>query len=157
MTDLVWQNDVEKLGNLKPYSANPRTMTVEEYAELKKSLDEFGLVEVPAVDTDNTIIAGHQRIAIMLKDFGPDREICIRKPNRKLTEKEFKSYLLKSNKVHGNWNFDILANEFEIAELQEIGFVDADFGIIEKEEVKEEKPKKQDHFTCPKCGHCFSE
>ena len=156
MIKLQWHNDKEKLGSLKPYGANPRTMSIEEYAELKKSLDEFSLVEVPAIDEDNTIIAGHQRISIMLGEFGEDFEIDIRRPNRKLTEKEFRGYLLKSNKVHGSWDFELLANNFEAIELQDAGFIDAECGIIE-DILEDVKPKKQDHFTCPKCGHCFSE
>ena len=46
----------------------------------------------------------------------------MRVPSRPLTEKEYKEYLLRSNQNRGDWNWDLLANNFEIEELLNAGF-----------------------------------
>ena len=45
----------------------------------------------------------------------------MRVPNRKLTDKEFREYNIRSNKNLGEWDFDLLAN-FEDSLLVDAGF-----------------------------------
>lgn len=57
-------------------------------ANLKKSLERFNLVEIPAIDQDGTILAGAQRIkALQILGRGGEM-ISVRVPNRKLTDEE---------------------------------------------------------------------
>jgi hypothetical protein len=73
-------------------------------SDLTRSLKKFNLVEVPAIDLDGKILAGHQRIkALQLLGRGGEL-IDVRVPNRKLTEKESKEYLIASNKLGGDWD-----------------------------------------------------
>ena len=64
-TKLEWHNEKRKISDLIPYDHNPRQMTEKQVKDLTKSLEKFNLVEIPAIDKDNTIIAGHQRLKIM--------------------------------------------------------------------------------------------
>jgi site-specific DNA-methyltransferase (adenine-specific) len=49
---------------------------------LLASITKFDLVEIPAVNTDGTIIAGHQRLRLLL-ELGREREmIDVRVPRR---------------------------------------------------------------------------
>jgi ParB-like chromosome segregation protein Spo0J len=90
---LSWTTSKRKVDNLLPQEVNPRKITTKQMSDLKKSLKKYNLVEIPAIDLDGTILAGHQRIkALQLLGRG-DEEIDVRIPNRKLTEKEIK-YLL---------------------------------------------------------------
>ena len=69
-----------------------------------------------------------------------EEEIDVRMPNRKLTEAEFKEYNLRSNKNTGEWNFDELANNFEVDDLLEWGFDEKDLKIqmpVEEDDVPE--------------------
>ena len=95
---LKWHNEKRKVSDLIPFKKNPRKITDEQREDLKKSLDKFDLVEIPAINTDNKIIAGHQRIAIMHLLGRGKEEIDVRVPNRKLTKAEFEEYNLRSNK-----------------------------------------------------------
>jgi ParB-like chromosome segregation protein Spo0J len=65
MEKLIWKTEKRKVDDLIPFEHNPRKITEAQVEQLKKSLDKFGLVEIPAVDTDNKIVAGHQRLTIM--------------------------------------------------------------------------------------------
>ena len=58
---LVWHTEKRKISDLLPYEKNPRKITEKQQQELTHSLKKFNIVEIPAIDTDNTICAGHQR------------------------------------------------------------------------------------------------
>lgn len=107
---------------MKDHPNNPRILTKKSHDELIKSFEEFDYVELAAIDANNTIVAGHQRIHIMLELGWGDREIEVRVPTRKLTKREQNKYLLISNKVTGEFDYDLLANHFEMDELLESGF-----------------------------------
>jgi DNA modification methylase len=88
---------------------------------LKKSFTMFDLVEIPAIDLDGTILAGHQRIKV-LKEFGRSKEeIDVRVPNRKLTEEEAERYLIASNAIHAEFDRDLL-KAFDMNLLVDLGF-----------------------------------
>lgn len=126
---LEWHTETRKVGDLVPYDFNPRQLTAEQHQKLTESLRRFNLVELPAINLDGTIIAGHQRTRIMVELGRAQEEIEVRVPNRELTQEEFKEYLIRSNKNTGQWDFDVLANAFEITELKDWGFSEQELGI----------------------------
>ena len=135
---LEWQTKKIKLSSIKEFEYNPRQLSKKQYQDLKKSIKKFNYVEVAAIDFDNTLIAGHQRLRVLKDLEGDDIEIDVRVPNRKLTDKEFKEYLVRSNKNTGDWDYDILANTYEIEELIEYGFTEEELEIEEPEYLEEE-------------------
>ena len=121
MNQLSWTTVQKRVNDLIPQEVNPRKISDKQMSDLKRSLKKFNLVEIPAVDYDGTILAGHQRIkALQLLERG-DEMIDIRVPNRKLTEKEAKEYLIGSNKLGGDWDFEALKS-FDLDLLTEAGF-----------------------------------
>jgi len=126
---LKWHTEKRKIDELIPFEGNPRQMTEKQNADLKKSLEKFNLVEIPAIDTDNKIIAGHQRLRVLQASGRGKEEIDVRVPSRKLTDKEFREYNIRSNKNLGEWDFDLLAN-FEDNLLIDAGFEEQE---LEKE------------------------
>ena len=121
MSDLIWHTEKRKVKDLIPYEFNPRKLTDEQAEKLKESLERFNLVEIPAIDLDNKIAAGHQRVKMMLLLGRGEEEIDVRVPNRKLTQKEFKEYNLRSNANTGEWDLNLLADLGE-AFLSDVGF-----------------------------------
>jgi hypothetical protein len=65
ISPLEWYTVQRKISELIPCDFNPRQISEEELQRLKKSLEKFNLVEIPAADIDNVLIAGHQRIAAL--------------------------------------------------------------------------------------------
>ena len=119
---LSWHTEQRKVSDLIPNSENPRKMCEKQAEELKKSLEKFNLAEIPAINTDNKIVAGHMRVATLQLLGRGDESIDVRVPNRKLTDKEYNEYLLRSNQNRGDWDWDILANSFDVNELINAGF-----------------------------------
>jgi DNA modification methylase len=120
-------------------------MTEEQANQLEKSLKKFGLAEIPAVNVDGTILAGHQRMA-MLKKLGKGGELIdVRIPNRQLTDEEAKEYNLRSNKNTGEWDFDkLLSMDEEL--LKDVGFDEAFFDNLLN---KDDKTAEEDDFEQP--------
>lgn len=82
---LEWHTEKRKVKDLIAFEYNPRRLTEEKKQRLRASLEKFNLAEIPAINLDNKIIAGHQRVYVMLElDRGEDI-IDVRVPNRMLT------------------------------------------------------------------------
>lgn len=126
---MKWHTEQRKISDLIPTENNPRQLNEKQYSDLKKSLKKFDLAEIPAINTDGQILAGHMRLKIM-SDLGRAEEVIdVRVPDRCLTKKECEEYLIRSNKNTGEWDMDILGNSFEVPDLKEWGFEDAELGI----------------------------
>jgi len=121
MEKLIWHTTQKRVKDLIQQEINPRKITAVQMKALTESLKKFNLVEIPAIDADGTILAGHQRIkALQLLGRGEEL-IDVRIPNRKLTEKESKQYLIGSNKLGGDWDYDLL-KAFDMDTLFFAGF-----------------------------------
>lgn len=159
---LVWNTVARKLGDLVSFDKNPRIASDKFKEMLTRLLKKFNLVELPACDLDGTILAGNQRIAVLLALYGPDYEIEIRVPNRKLTEAERNEYLLASNRAHADWNYDLLAANFDIDTLLTSGFDETDLGFIfddlavENDDFNEEAELKKIKKPTVKLGDYYA-
>lgn len=140
MNKLQWVTVQRKVNDLVPQEINPRKITDKQMKDLTKSLKKYNLVEIPAVDLDGKILAGHQRIkALQLLDRG-EEIIDVRIPNRKLADDESKQYLIASNALGGDWDTELLKN-FELDLLLDSGFDSLELTKFwdEGKEVKEGK------------------
>lgn len=128
-TPLQWRTERRKVADLVPHAKNPRSLSDKQRADLEASITKFNLVEIPAINTDNTVLAGHARLKI-LKALGRGEEyIEVRMPDRTLTPQECEEYLLRSNRNTGSWDYELL-KAFDTGFLLEIGFDDVDLGHV---------------------------
>ena len=125
---MKWITERRRISDLIPFQGNPRQLTKKQAADLEKSLKKFDLAEIPAINTNNKILAGHQRLLI-LKTLGrASEEIDVRVPDRELTPEEEREYLIRSNANTGEWDWDTLANNFDVPELVDWGLDDKFLG-----------------------------
>lgn len=118
---LTWKTEQRRPNDLIPLTINPRKITEEKRQKLIESLEKFNLVEIPAINMDGTIIAGHQRIT-SLQIVGRGNELIdVRVPNRLLTETEVKEYNLLSNTHSGEFDFEVLDNFFADIDIEALG------------------------------------
>lgn len=150
---MEWITEKRKVKDLIPNLANPRKMGKNEARKLVESLEKFNYVELVAIQPDNRIIAGHMRVKILKQIGRGNEEIEVRVPNRFLTDGEMREYLIRSNKNTGEWDWDILANEFSPTELFEWGFTEEELvGNIIDEGPEEEKKEESSEEKCVYCG-----
>jgi DNA modification methylase len=120
---LTWHTEKRRLGDLIEWDKNPRQLKEHDAEHLKKSLDNFGVADPLIINTDNRIIGGHMRRRIMLQSgYKPDDLVDVRVPERELTEREAEELAIRLNKNTGDWDFDALANNFELDDLLDWGF-----------------------------------
>jgi len=118
-----------KTKDLIPANYNPRQLSKIGYQQIKESLESFGFVNPIVVNTykgrENIVIGGHQRIKVweaMGNEHVPAIEVSL--PLEK--EKELN---IRLNKAGGAWDWDVLANEFELTDLLDWGFSESDFSF----------------------------
>lgn len=121
LAPLEWYTEKRKVSDLIPYEYNPRKRTPERIQKLKESLEKFNLVEIPAINLDNMIIAGHQRVFVLYEIGRGNELIDVRVPNRMLTEEEFKEYNVRSNVGIGEWDMDLLLEHFSEFNFDDLG------------------------------------
>lgn len=153
MGDIKWTNTTVSLSELEPWQRNPRQITKEQAARLVESFSDFGQVEPIAVGPKQNgkypVYNGHQRLSVLGAKYGWDYQVEVRVSSRPLTEKEREKLTIYLHKgAAGEWNFDALANGFEVDELIEWGFrpdeLGLDFGMEKPDEEEEEniRPKE---------------
>jgi adenine/guanine phosphoribosyltransferase-like PRPP-binding protein len=131
---ISWTNERRKLCDLVPWPRNPRQIKKDQARRLVDSFKAFNQVEPVAIGPDGDIYNGHQRLDVLRQEYGEDYEIDVRVASRALTEKEREKLTVYLHRgAVGEWDFDILANEFELPELLEWGFEEkeliySDFG-----------------------------
>lgn len=139
---LTWSTEKRKVDELIPHNKNPRTLSDKQRKDLEASITKFNLVEIPAINTDNGVLAGHARLKMLQALGRGQEEIDVRIPNRPLTKKECEEYLLRSNRNTGSWDYELL-KEFDTELLLNIGFDDADLSVIWDDVLELE----DDHFS----------
>ena len=137
--------ETKKLSDLKAAPYNPRTSNKKQEKNLKESLSKFGLVE-PIIFNKKTgyIVGGHFRVR-ELKKLGYKSVDCVIVD---LSEDDERELNVRLNANTGAWDFDLLANEWNVDELVEWGLEGIPFDMSEEETIKEDKQIE----TCEKCG-----
>ena len=122
---------------------NPRQLTKEQHKHLKDSIQRFGLVDPIIVnknkDRKNVIIGGHQRVRIAKELKMEDIPVL----ELDLTYDREKELNIRLNKNMGEWDYDILANMFDIDELLDIGFSEKEFNKMLNIPDEKEEPEME--------------
>lgn len=151
---LTWINKKVKLSSMVEWDKNPRRLTAQQADALRDSIKKFGYVEPIVLDADEkTIIGGHQRRRVLMQRLMIDGDamVDVRVASRPLTQDEQEELAIRLNRNTGEWDFDLLANEFEQSELYEWGFTPRDFGLEDTLEAKGKGGKETKDNICPKC------
>lgn len=134
-----WHTEKRKLGDLKVLENNPRKISDKDFKKLGEDIEEMGNFRPLIVDTENVILGGNQRYRQLLDKYGQDFEVEVSLPNRELSENERKKIIITDNTHRGDWDLDILGNEFDdILEDLEIDDLLPEVGFEVKEDNYEE-------------------
>ena len=125
---IKWHLETWEISKLKPYDKNPRIITESGLNDLRKSFNEIGVAQPTNINTDGTILSGHARIQQLKQEGAVEVDVMV--PDRKLTPKQEEAVIIRMNKnVAGKWDYDILANDFELDELLEWGFEESELSL----------------------------
>lgn len=110
-----------KLSAIKSNPNNPRVIKDDKFNKLVKSIKEFPKmlsIRPIVVNVDMVVLGGNMRLKAC-KEAGI-KEVDIVKADD-LTEEEQKQFIIKDNVGFGEWDWEVLANEWDAEELGEWG------------------------------------
>jgi DNA modification methylase len=139
-----------KINKIKGNPSNPRIIKDEKFKKLVKSIDGFPemLEKRPIVVDDDMMVLGGNMRWRACKDAGL-KEVWIDVAEG-WTQDQKDEFIIKDNANFGEWDWDILVNEWDSVQLAEWGLdvwqneddKIAEIGLIEDDEIPEVKESK---------------
>jgi DNA modification methylase len=131
--------DKVKISEVKTNPKNPRLIKDDKFKKLVKSIQEFPqMLELRpiVVDENNIVLGGNMRLKAC-KEAGM-KEVFIVKAEG-LTELQKDEFIVKDNVGFGEWDWDMLANEWDTEKLDEWGLdLPVDLSVQEVLEAEED-------------------
>lgn len=144
------------ISSVKPNPNNPRIIRDDKFKKLVESIKGFpAMLRIrPIVVNDDMVILGGNMRLRACQEAGLKSLPIIKASD--LTPEEQREFIIKDNVGFGEWDWNMLANEWDSDELSSWG-VDVP-SINESEEILDEKEISGELPTehiCPKCGYEF--
>lgn len=134
-----------KLSDIRPNPNNPRVIKDDKFKKLVKSIQDFPqMLELrPIVVNDEMIVLGGNMRLKALEHLGIEETYIIKASD--LTEKQEQEFIIKDNVGYGEWDWDQLANEWDVEDLDDWG-LDLPLDFVKELEAEE------DDFAIPEGG-----
>jgi len=135
---------IVKLSEIKSNPNNPRIIKDDKFRKLVKSIQEFPkMLEIRpvVVNADMIVLGGNMRLKAC-KEAGLKEVPVIFAHD--LTDEEQKQFIIKDNVGFGEWDWDMIANEWDAEEVEEWGLDIPEFSIKEELEAEEDDYKMPD-------------
>ena len=135
--------ELVKISKVIPNENNPRFIKDSKFKKLVKSIKEFPemlKLRPIVVNKDMVVLGGNMRLKAC-KEAGL-KEVYILKADE-LTDEQQQEFIVKDNVGFGEWDWDILANEWDIKQLEEWGLDGFPFEdeVLEAEEDDYQEPE----------------
>jgi len=128
-----------KLSEIRENPKNPRLIKDEKFQKLVRSIQEFPeMLEARpiVVNPDNIVLGGNMRLKACKAAGLTEAPVYV----ASWEESKANAFIIKDNVGYGEWDWDILANEWDAEELGEWGLdvwqpeVEIDMSILEEAE-----------------------
>lgn len=134
-----------KLSDIRPNPNNPRVIKDDKFKKLVKSIQDFPqMLELrPIVVNDEMIVLGGNMRLKALEHLGIEETYIIKAGE--LTDKQEQEFIIKDNVGYGEWDWEQLANEWDVEDLDEWG-LDLPLDFVKELDAEE------DDFEVPADG-----
>jgi ParB-like chromosome segregation protein Spo0J len=118
-----------KISQVKTNPNNPRLIKDDKFAKLVKSIKEFPkMLEIrPIVVNDDMVVLGGNMRLKACKEAGLKEIPIIRADD--LTEKQQREFIIKDNVGFGEWEWEMIAMDWDLDELNEWGLDTPGFDV----------------------------
>jgi hypothetical protein len=113
-----------KLKDIKPNPNNPRVLRDDKFQKLKQSITEFPKMlslRPMVIDENNVVLGGNMRLRALQELGFTDIDEAWVKRSSDLTEEEKKRFIIADNVAFGEWDWDTLANDWDVVDLEAWG------------------------------------
>jgi ParB-like chromosome segregation protein Spo0J len=138
-----------KLKDIKPNPNNPRVLRDEKFQKLKQSITEFPKMlslRPMVIDENNVVLGGNMRLRALQELGFTDVDEAWVKRSSDLTEEEKKRFIIADNVAFGEWDWDTLANDWEVVDLEAWGLDIPQFDTVEEQEMEDLSDKIKSMF-----------
>ena len=139
-----------KLKDIKPNPNNPRVLRDDKFQKLKQSITEFPKMlslRPMVIDENNVVLGGNMRLRALQELGFTDVDEAWVKRSSDLTEDEKKRFIIADNVAFGEWDWDTLANDWEVVDLEAWGL-----DIPQFDNEAEELEASEDDYDVPEGG-----
>lgn len=143
-----------KITDIKPNPQNPRIIKDDKFKKLVKSIKEFpemSTVRPIVIDENNVILGGNMRYKAMLEAGWQDAPVTQVKG---WTEDQKREFIIKDNVSGGEWDWEVLANDWDQDQLEEWG-LDTQKDWENDEVVEDEAPEVSEEEPISKLGEVY--
>ena len=144
------------LDNLKPNPNNPRIIKKDEFERLKNKVKSFPemLEKRPIVYNGDTVLGGNQRLMVLrdLAKEGFEIKESYFSDGSAWSEEQKRQFVITDNISDGDWDYDILANQWSDLPLEEWGI---DTSGWDSGEVEEDEPPPLPEKAISKLGEVY--
>ena len=122
-----------KIKDIKPNPSNPRIIKDDKFAKLVQSIKDFPqMLELRpiVINSDNIVLGGNMRLRAC-KEAGL-KEVPVMRADD-LTPEQQAEFIIKDNVGFGEWDWDMLANQWDAEKLNDWGLDVPDFEATELE------------------------
>jgi len=112
---------IVKIKDIKPNPNNPRIIKDEKFKKLVASIKEFPqMLEIRpiVVNKDMIVLGGNMRLKA-IKEAGVTEVPCLIADQ--LTEDQQRQFIIKDNIGYGEWDWEMIANEWDVEDLDKWG------------------------------------
>jgi hypothetical protein len=138
-----------KLKDIKPNPNNPRVLRDDKFQKLKQSIKEFPKMlslRPMVIDENNVVLGGNMRLRALQELGFTDIDEAWVKRSSDLTEEEKKRFIIADNVAFGEWDWDTLANDWEVVDLEAWGLDIPQFDTVEELEMEDLSDKIKSMF-----------
>jgi len=143
------KTEIVKIQKIKPNQTNPRYIRDFKFQKLVKSIKEFPEMlnlRPIVVDENMVVLGGNMRLKAILEAGIQEVPVSIAEG---LTEDQKQEFIIKDNVSYGDWDWDVLANQWDTQTLDDWGMTinfggDDYFDAQEREKDSSERPMATD-------------
>jgi len=145
--------ELVRINKIKPNASNPRVIKTLKFKKLVKSIKELpSMLKLRpiVVDENYIILGGNMRYKACIEAGLKEIPIIVAD---ELTEDEKQAFVIKDNLSFGEWDYDLLSNEWDSVELDDWGLDvwQNEDDINNAIETEEPRPNS-DRVVCALCG-----
>ena len=144
------------IGDIKPYTGNPKKHPSEQVEQIANSIGKFGFVQPCVIDGDGNLIIGHGRVRAA-GILGMDVVPCVRLED--ISGGDLRMLRLIDNQLNMNsgWDMDLLKIELDDLDFDfeawGFNFESTDLDMSDFEAGEDSGNTAKDLIKCPECGH----
>ena len=134
------------INEIKPNPNNPRLIKDHKFKQLVKSIQDFPqMLELRpiVIDENNMVLGGNMRLKACIEAGLTDVPVI---HANNLSEAQKKEFIVKDNVGYGEWDWDDLANNWDVEELTDWGLDIPNFDVIDEKQLIDLSDKLKSEF-----------